>query len=110
MRLYRIFGFTLLLGLLLVSPALAHKVNLFAYVEGGKIYTESYFPDGRPVSEGQVEIRDAADQLLVSGRTNDQGLYECPIPQVAELKIHIIASMGHRNLFTLSKAEIEAGQ
>jgi len=99
----------LLLGLLVVSPALAHKVNLFAYVEGGTIYTESYFPDGRPVTAGQVEIRDAADQLLVSGTTNAQGLYECPIPQVAELQIHIIASMGHRNHFTLSMAEIEAG-
>ena len=110
MRLDRIFGFALLLGLLVVSPVLAHKVNLFAYVEGGSIYTESYFPDGRPVSAGQVEIRDAADQILASGKTNDQGFYECPIPKVAELKIHIIASMGHRNHFTLSKAEIEAGQ
>ena len=33
-------------SLLLSGTALAHRVNLFAYVDGGKIYTESYFPDG----------------------------------------------------------------
>jgi nickel transport protein len=39
-----------LVGVLLVSgTALAHKVNLFAYVEGGTVFTESYFPDGRAV-------------------------------------------------------------
>ena len=110
MRLLRGTGLVLLLSLLMVSTALAHKVNLFAYVEGGTVYTESYFPDGRPVAEGQIELRDSADQLLVSGKTDNQGLYDCPIPIVADLTIHIIASMGHRNHFTLGKAEIEAGQ
>jgi hypothetical protein len=36
-----IAAFVALLG---SGTALAHKVNLFAYAEGGKIYTESYFP------------------------------------------------------------------
>ena len=35
--------FVLVLG---GGTALGHKVNLFAYVDGGKIYTESYFMDG----------------------------------------------------------------
>lgn len=110
MRAFKVFGLALFLCLLMFSSALAHKVNLFAYVEGGTIYTESYFPDGRPVVEGQVEVRDDGDQLLVSGSTNEQGLYNCPIPKVTELTIHIIASMGHRNLFTLNKSEVESGQ
>jgi nickel transport protein len=28
-------------------PALAHKVIIFAYVEGDRVYTESYFSDGK---------------------------------------------------------------
>jgi len=39
--------------LLFSGTALAHKVNLFAYAEAGKVYTESYFPDGRPVEGGK---------------------------------------------------------
>jgi nickel transport protein len=110
MRSFNILGLAFLLCLLLANSALAHKVNLFAYVEGGIIYTESYFPDGRPVTEGRVELHDASEQLLVSGTTDDQGLYDCKIPKVTDLTIHIIASMGHRNSFLLNKAEIEAGQ
>ncbi len=110
MRSFKIIGLAFLLCLLLANGALAHKVNLFAYVEGGRIYTESYFPDGRPVTEGRVELRDATEQMLVSGMSDDQGLYDCKIPNVTDLTIHIIASMGHRNSFMLSKTEIEAGQ
>jgi len=110
MRATRILLFTLLFGLLAGGTALAHKVNLFAYVEGGTIYTESYFPDGRPVKQGRVEIRDAADQLLDTGTTDASGFYNCPIPKLADLTIHIKASMGHRNSFQLKKSELEAGK
>ncbi len=110
MRPYMIISLAFLLCLLLANSVLAHKVNLFAYVEGGRIYTESYFPDGRPVTGGQVELRDTTEELLASGTTDDQGLYDCKIPKVSDLTIHIIASMGHRNSFLLNKTEIEAGQ
>ena len=30
------------------GPALAHKVNVFAYAEGDKVHTQSYFNDGSP--------------------------------------------------------------
>ncbi len=110
MRTFKIIGLAFLFCLLLANSTLAHRVNLFAYAEGGRIFTESYFPDGRPVTEGRVELRDATEKLLVSGTTDDQGLYDCKIPKVSDLTIHIIASMGHRNSFLLNKAEIEAGQ
>jgi len=110
MRIIRPLLLTLLLGLLLSGPALAHKVNLFAYVEGGRIYTESYFPDGKPVKQGTVEIRDSAENLLASGTTDAEGLFNCPIPKVDDLTVFIKASMGHKNSYRLKKAEVEAGQ
>lgn len=96
--------------LLAGGTALAHKVNLFAYAEGGKIYTESYFPDGRPVEGGKVLVYDSRDNLLLEGVTDKEGLFRFNIPKVDDLTIVIDASMGHRNSFKLKKSEVEAGK
>ena len=97
-------------SLLLSGTALAHRVNLFAYVDGGKIYTESYFPDGKPVTGGKVLVYDSREKLLVQGITDKEGLFSFPIPVVDDLKIVIDATMGHRNSFKLKKSEVEEGK
>lgn len=96
--------------LLLSTAALAHKVNLFAYAEGGKIYTESYFPDGKPVAGGKVLVYDSQDQLILEGVTDDEGLFNFDIPKIDDFNIVINATMGHKNSFKLKKAEVEAGK
>lgn len=100
----------LLVSMLLCGVALAHKVNLFAYVEAGKIYTESYFPDGRAVEGGKVRVYDSGDTLLLEGTTDKEGLFSFAIPKVDDLTIVIDATMGHKNSFKLKKAEVEAGK
>ncbi len=107
---YRSTILAFLLFLLFTGTALAHKVNIFAYAESGQIYTESYFPDGRPVAQGKVLVYDPAGTLLVEGETDAEGLYNFAIPKVVDLKIVIKASMGHRNSFVLKKSEVEEGQ
>ncbi len=92
------------------GPALAHKVNLFAYAEGGTIFTESYFPDGRAVEKGMVLVYDSSDKRLLKGVTDTEGVFNFAIPKVDDLKIVIDAGMGHKNSFTLKKAEVEAGK
>ena len=92
------------------GTALAHKVNLFAYVDGGKIYTESYFADGRPVKNGKVLVYDSREKLLLEGATDQEGLYSFEIPKIDDLNIVIDAAMGHRNSFKLKKVEVEDGQ
>lgn len=96
--------------LLFVSTAYAHKVNIFAYVEGGQIFSESYFPDGRPVIGGKVFLYDQAGTLLVKGETDNKGYWNTGIPKVEDLKLEIKASMGHKNSYRLLKSEIEAGR
>lgn len=96
--------------LLLSTAALAHKVNLFAYAEGGKIYTESYFPDGRPVAGGQVMVYDSQNQLVLEGVTDKEGFFNFAIPKIDDFKIVINATMGHKNSFKLKKSEVEAGK
>ena len=103
--------FICVVGLLVFSTAaLAHRVNLFAYVEDGKIYTESYFPDGRPAKGGKILVYDSQDKLLLEGVTDKKGLFSFAVPKVDDLTIVIQASMGHRNSFKLKKTEVEAGK
>ena len=96
--------------LLFNGTALAHKVNLFAYAEAGKVYTESYFSDGRSVEGGKVLVYDSQDDLLLEGVTNKEGLFSFDIPKVDDLNIVIEATMGHKESFKLKKSEVEAGK
>ena len=88
------------------GTAMAHKVNIFAYVEDGVVYTESYFPDGRPVENGTIEVYDSQGNKLLEGVCDKEGLFSFKVPQKDDLTIVINASMGHKNNFVLKKEEI----
>ena len=93
-----------------VYPCFAHKVSLFAYSESGRVYTESYFPDGSPVIDGDILVYDSKGNLLVKGKTNKKGLYDFKIHKYDNLKIVLNASMGHRAEFTINKDDLVMGE
>ena len=88
------------------ANSFAHKVNVFAYVEGDMVYTESYFPDGRKVEKGTVDVYDSHNNKLLSGVTDKKGIFNFRPPKKDDLKIVIIASMGHKNSYLLSADEL----
>lgn len=93
--------------LLIISPsAFAHKVNIFTYVEGDTVYTESYFPDGKKVEGGIIEVYDSQSKKLLEGVTNDKGQFNFKPTKREDLRIIINASMGHRNSYILSADEL----
>ena len=95
-----------MVGCLNLSSALAHKVNVYAYVEGGTVYVESYFPDGSPVSQAAVKVYDASEKVVVQGKTDKEGLFQFPLPADAgDLKIEVNASLGHKASYKLKKEE-----
>lgn len=106
-QIFRPTSILLLAILLLPSVVLAHKVNIFAYVEGGTVYCETYFPDGRSVVNGKVQVFDSQDRLLLTGQTDDKGLFQFAVPKIDDLTLVINASMGHKNKFLLKKSAIE---
>ncbi len=97
---------TMIILFSLAGPAAAHKVMVFAWVSGNTVHTESKFSGGRKVRAGGIEVFDPKGQLLLSGKTNDQGEFSFPIPQLTDLKIVLTAGMGHRGEWTISKNEI----
>lgn len=88
------------------GPVLAHKVNVFAYVEGTTVFTESYFPDGKAVASGLIEVFDKKNTKLLEGKTNDKGLFNFPLLKKEELSIVIDAGMGHKNSFLLKASDM----
>ncbi len=91
---------------LLAGTASAHKVNVFAYVEGRTVYVESYFPDGSPVAEAAVVVFGTHGKTVAEGKTDNQGLFQFDAPGTAcDLTIEVNASMGHKATYTLKKED-----
>ena len=86
--------------------AQAHRVNLFAWVEGGEVHTEGRFPGGRPVKGGRVLVYDATGAKLLEGRTDEEGRFSFPAPPPTDLKIVLEAGMGHRAVWTIKAQEL----
>jgi len=85
----------------------AHKVNIFAYVEGDKVYTESYFNDGKKCIESKIEVFDSQGNKLLDGLTDEEGVFSFEIPPGdGDLKIVLTASMGHRAEYSISADEL----
>ncbi len=97
---------TMIILFSLAGPVAAHKVMVFAWVNGNTVHTESKFSGGRKVKAGKIEVFDPKGQLLLGGKTNDQGEFSFPIPQSTALKIVLTAGMGHRGEWTITKDEI----
>ena len=103
LTLLRVQGLLLLLVLgALATPALAHRVLVFAFAEGDTIITESKFDPQRPGAPGQNRGPGRQNWPdFLTGTTDDQGKFSFKIPpeaaaQKMDLKIVVEAAMGHR--------------
>jgi nickel transport protein len=102
----------LLLALLLApGTALAHKVNIFAYVDGKNIVTDCFFSKNDRVHNGLVTITDAqTGAVLATGTTDDKGALTLPVPAQAiasghDLKLLLKAGEGHQSDTVIQASE-----
>ncbi len=102
--------FLILLICAFTTPALAHRVLIFAYSEGDMIHTESKFIPNDFVRQGKILVLDhKTGKQLLTGITDDHGKFSFKIPSEAiaqklDLDIVVEAAMGHRGVWLL-KAE-----
>ena len=93
--------------LLLISPsAYAHKLNMFAYVEGNEIFAEGYFTDGKKAKNSTITVFDPEDNQLLQGTSDIDGQLSFTIPQQSDLRITVNAGMGHQAEYVLLKDEL----
>jgi len=89
------------------SHALAHRVILFAYVEGDRVFTESCFNDGKKCQNSRIEVFDTLGNKLLEGKTDKKGQFSFKPPKRTDLKIILTASMGHKDEYIISAGELQ---
>ncbi|MFH1913847.1 MAG: hypothetical protein ABIK45_06200 [Pseudomonadota bacterium] len=105
---------TLTALLCLATAGHAHRVNLFAYVDGDTVVTESGYSRSNRVNHGTIEVFDAAaGTLLLTGTTDAKGSFAFPIPEPARggtmaLRLTLSAGEGHQAEWTIAATELAA--
>ncbi|MFA9435031.1 MAG: hypothetical protein ACERKR_10195 [Deltaproteobacteria bacterium] len=97
----------IVVALPMVSQVWAHKVNVFAWVEGDTVFVEGYFPGGKKSQDSLVEVFNPAGTKLLEGRTNEKGEFSFKIPERTDLKIVLTSSMGHKNDFIVPARDFQ---
>ncbi len=74
----------------------AHKINIFSYKEGQKIFVEGYFSDGKPCKNSEIIVFDEKNNKIIEGKTDEQGIFSFNIPETSKIKIVLISDIGHK--------------
>jgi len=88
------------------SSALAHRVTIFAWVEGDTVMTESKFSGGRRAINSDVRVFNGKGEEILTGTTDDRGEFSFKIPEMTDLKVVLEAGMGHRAEWSIPEAEL----
>lgn len=88
-----------------LTPAFAHKVTVFAWQEGDRVFTESRFSAGKWVKNGHIDVYDGLGKKLLEGKTDDQGLFSFKHPGGASLDIVLKAGAGHQARWQITNDE-----
>lgn len=102
---------TVMLMFCMILSTYAHRVIVFGYVEGHTVFTESSYPDGKPVKGGNIRVFSTDDKLLVEGKTDADGEFSFKVPPdplktKSGLRIVLYAGEGHKETWTLSYEDI----
>jgi len=83
----------------------AHKVYLFAWTEGDRIYTESYLSGNKKIKDGIIKVFDSEGKELLNGKTDENGEFSFKIPVNADLRIVLETLTGHGAEYLFKKSE-----
>jgi nickel transport protein len=83
-------------------------VTVFAWVEGETVHVESKFSGGRRPVAAPVEVYDARGNLLMRGVTDEKGEFSFKVPKKTEMKVVLLAGMGHKGEWIIPLSDLEA--
>lgn len=105
----RAIALSLVLAVLTLPSAHAHRVNVFAFVEGGEIVVECSYSKSKRVNAGALEVLELqSGAILLTGKTDENGGFRFPVPETARasgLRIVLNAGEGHRNEWVMEASE-----
>lgn len=92
--------------LLVATPALAHKIKVFATAEGAVISGYAYFSGGNRAMNVKVHAEGTDGSLAYDGTTDDQGQFSFSARRRIDHVISIDSGDGHVASFTVMAAEL----
>ncbi|MDR0816479.1 MAG: pollen Ole e 1 allergen/extensin family protein [Desulfovibrio sp.] len=98
--------------LLAPSYAVAHRVNIFAWMEGDDVAVECGFSRDSPARDGRITVFDAkSGEELLQGVTDKKGHFRFPVPQSVRrdahgLRIRVNAGEGHQSEWLIAADEL----
>jgi nickel transport protein len=98
--------FLLVYSLVGASPVSAHKLNVFATVEGSAIEGEVYFPDGTPARDAAITVCDPEGQELTRTSTDQQGRFSFEPRFRCHHTLIADAGLGHQARYTVQADEL----
>ena len=99
----------LLGGMWCTTPALAHKLVVFATVEANTIQGEAYFRGGTPVREAKVTVVGPHGEVLGEITTDQEGKFTFDVRFRCDHKLIVNAGEGHSAEYTVSLDELPNG-
>jgi nickel transport protein len=88
------------------SPATAHKLKLFAAIEGNTIAGYAFFIGGGRAQDTPWRAKDESGKLLGEGRTGPEGEFRLTVPEpiASDITITVDTKEGHMASKTLEAA------
>ena len=110
---YEIMALVVIVAIMLsADPCFAHRVRVFAYVEGDTVRVEGYFSKTRKAMNCPVEVFDSRGKRILEGKTDSDGRFSFPVANLKDvrggLKIVLVAGEGHRAEYSLGADELPA--
>ena len=111
----------LVLCALLLAPtdAMAHRVNVFAWLDGNTVQVQAGFYRKKPARQAAVTVLSGSEadggtaSVLLTGVTDANGTFSFPLPAEARehgMTIRVNAGQGHQNEWRMKAAEFGAAQ
>ena len=107
LKTYKVIFTGLYVFLVMSATASAHRVNVFAWVEGETIYVQSKYSGGKKIKAGKIVVMDTQGIELLSGLTDDEGKYSFEVPKKSDLRIIVKAGQGHQGEWTVRETELQ---
>lgn len=87
-------------------PAHAHRVTIFAWVDGDMIHTQSKIGGGKQIKDASVIVYGPRGVALLEGKTDNKGMFSFRIPQKTDLSVVLNAASGHSAEWTIPVEEV----
>jgi hypothetical protein len=95
-------GLAALSALLTPGGATAHALGADCTLRDGRVEVEAYYSDDTPARHATVRVRDANNELMAEGHTDEEGRWSFPAPPPGRYAVVVDAGAGHRTRVTLT--------